>query len=50
MPRVLVVAPATADGGFQLWTVGATPSTAPTPVAISSTLDLDATSAPVWVS
>jgi TolB protein len=47
---VAYLAPATEGGGFQLWTVGATPSTVPTPVEISSTLDLDATSAPVWVS
>ncbi|MHB8614279.1 MAG: TolB family protein [Candidatus Dormibacteraceae bacterium] len=47
---IAYLAPADSGGGFQLWTVTATQSTAPTPVAISSTLDLDATSAPVWVT
>lgn len=47
---IAYLAPETAGGGFQLWTVSAVPSTAPSPVAISSALDLDATSAPVWIS
>jgi Tol biopolymer transport system component len=47
---IAYLAPAQPGGGFQLWTVAATQSTAPSPVAISSSLDLDATSAPVWVN
>jgi len=43
------LAPATPEGGFQLWTVLATESTAPAPKQITTHLDLDATSAPVWV-
>lgn len=46
---VAYLAPLTPGGGFQLWTVPATQSTAPTPKQISAELDLDATSAPVWV-
>ena len=42
--------PGTSGGGFQLWTVPVAQSTAPTPRQIGSGLDLDATSAPVWVS
>jgi Tol biopolymer transport system component len=44
------LAPAAAGGGFQLWTVPATESTAPPPKQITANLDLDAASAPVWIS
>ncbi len=44
------LAPAIPDGGFQLWTVPATESTAPPPKQITTNLDLDASSAPVWTS
>jgi Tol biopolymer transport system component len=44
------LAPATPDGGFQLWTVPATASTAPPPKQITTSLDLDAASAPVWIT
>ena len=46
---VAYLAPAAPGGGFQLWTVPVTQSTAPAPKQISKVLDLDATSAPVWV-
>lgn len=46
---IAYLAPSTPRGGFQLWTVSAVQSTAPAPMAISSNLDLDAMSAPVWV-
>jgi Tol biopolymer transport system component len=44
------LAPASPGGGFQLWTVPIAPSTAPTPKQITSELDLDASSAPVWIA
>lgn len=44
------LAPAAPDGGFQLWTVPATDSTAPPPKQITTNLDLDAGSAPVWIN
>jgi len=47
---IAYLAPAEAGGGFQLWTVAGTQSTAPAPMAVSSNLDLDAASTPVWVS
>jgi len=47
---IAFLAPAATGGGFQLWTVSALQSTAPNPLPISSALDLDATSAPVWVT
>lgn len=47
---IAYLAPAAPGSGFQLWTVNATQSTAHAPVAISSALDLDATSAPVWIA
>jgi TolB protein len=47
---IAYLAPDTPGGGFQLWTVSAIQSTAPAPRAISSTLGLDAQSAPVWIS
>jgi len=47
---IAYLAPGGSGGGFQLWTVSAAPSTAPAPQAISSALDLDAQSAPVWIS
>jgi TolB protein len=47
---IAYLAPETPGGGFQLWTISAAQSTAPSPIAISSTLDLDATSAPVWIT
>jgi len=47
---VAYLAPNAPGGGFQLWTVAVGPSTAFTPTRISSTLDLDALSAPVWIS
>ena len=47
---IAYLAPSTAGGGFQLWTVPATASTAPTPKQITTGVDLDATAAPVWVS
>jgi len=43
------LAPAIPGGGFQLWTVPTTQSTAPTAKQITSELGLDASSAPVWV-
>ena len=46
---IAYLAPAPADGGFQLWTLPATESTAPAPKQITTNLDLDATSAPVWI-
>jgi Tol biopolymer transport system component len=46
---IAYLAPATPGGGFQLWTVSAVQSTAPAPTPISSNLDLEATSAPVWI-
>jgi Tol biopolymer transport system component len=46
---VAYLAPINPSGGFQLWTVPATQSTAPTPKQISTELDLDANSSPVWV-
>jgi hypothetical protein len=42
--------PGSFGGGFQLWVVPVAQSTAPDPRRISSGLDLDATSAPVWVT
>ncbi len=47
---IAYLAPSTSGGGFQLWTVSAVQSTAPAPTEISSALDLDATSAPAWIS
>jgi len=47
---IAYLAPSTPGGAFQLWTVSAVPSTAPSPTEISSSLDLDAASAPVWIS
>ncbi len=47
---IAYLGPSTPGGGFQLWTVSAVQSTASAPMEISSTLDLDATSAPVWIS
>ncbi|MHB8587312.1 MAG: TolB family protein [Candidatus Dormibacteraceae bacterium] len=47
---IAYLAPDTPGGGFQLWTVTAGLSTPPLPTPISSTLALDAVSAPVWVS
>ena len=47
---IAYLAPATPGGGFQLWTVSAVQSTRPAPAKISSILDLDVTSAPVWIS
>jgi Tol biopolymer transport system component len=44
------IGPGTLGGGFQLWTVPVAQSTAAPPRQIGSGLDLDATSAPVWVS
>jgi Tol biopolymer transport system component len=46
---VAYLAPVTPAGGFQLWTVPTTQTTAPAPKRITTDLDLDATSAPVWV-
>jgi Tol biopolymer transport system component len=46
---IAYLAPATPGGGFQLWTLPATQSTAPAPEQITSDLDLDAASAPVWI-
>jgi Tol biopolymer transport system component len=46
---IAYLAPATPGGGFQLWTVPTTQSTAPTAKQITSELGLDASSAPVWV-
>jgi Tol biopolymer transport system component len=46
---VAYLAPAAPGGGFQLWTIPATQSTAPAPRQISNGLDLDAASAPVWL-
>ena len=43
------LAPAAPGGGFQLWTIPATQATAPAPKQISTGLDLDAASPPVWV-
>jgi Tol biopolymer transport system component len=48
--KTVAYSPDTSGGPFQLSTIPAAMSTAPTPMEISSTLDLDATSAPVWVS
>ena len=45
---VAYLAPARPGGGFQLWTLPATQSTAP-PQQITFNLDLDATSSPVWI-
>ncbi len=45
---VAYLAPATAGGTFQLWTVHT--SGTPAPKAITSTVGLDATSAPVWTA
>lgn len=47
---VAYLAPRTPGGSFQLWVVSAVSSTVPAPLPISSALDLDATSAPVWVT
>jgi Tol biopolymer transport system component len=47
---VAYLAPAVPGGGFQLWTIPVAKSTAPTPLQVSTGLDLDAASAPVWVS
>ena len=47
---IAYLAPAEPGGGFQLWTVMVARSASPSPVEISSTLDLDATSAPVWTT
>ena len=47
---IAFLAPTTPGGGFQLWTVSAVQSTAPVPTEISSALDLDATSAPAWIT
>jgi Tol biopolymer transport system component len=46
---VAYLAPATSGGGFQLWTVRVTQSTTPAAKQVSTSLDLDASSAPVWV-
>jgi Tol biopolymer transport system component len=46
---VAYLAPAAPGGAFQLWTIPATQSTAPSPRQVSNGLDLDAASAPVWV-
>jgi Tol biopolymer transport system component len=46
---IAYLAPAAPGGGFQLWTIPVTPSTAPRPRQVSNGLDLDAASAPVWV-
>jgi Tol biopolymer transport system component len=43
------LAPTSPGGGFQLWTVPTTESTAPTAKQITSELSLDASSAPVWI-
>jgi len=43
------LAPAMPGGGFQLWTIPGLESTASAPKQITTNLDLDATSAPVWV-
>jgi Tol biopolymer transport system component len=47
--NVAYLAPATLGGGFQLWTIPAIQSAAPTPRQITSELDLAATSAPLWI-
>lgn len=47
---IAYLAPSTPGGGFQLWIIAAAPSTAPAPRPVSSELDLDATSAPVWMT
>jgi Tol biopolymer transport system component len=46
---IAYLAPASPGGGFQLWTVPSTQSTAPAAKQITSELGLDASSAPVWV-
>jgi Tol biopolymer transport system component len=46
---VAYLAPVVPGGGFQLWAVPVTQTTAPAPRQVSTGLDLDATSAPVWV-
>jgi len=46
---VAYLAPAAPGGGFQLWTVPVTQSTVPAPRQVSTGLNLDAASAPVWV-
>ena len=43
------LAPDTPGGGFQLWTVPTTQSTAPTPKQMTRELSLDASSAPLWI-
>ncbi|HSP10299.1 MAG TPA: hypothetical protein VLU92_11975 [Candidatus Dormibacteraeota bacterium] len=45
---IAYLAPVVAGGPFQLWSVGA--SGTPSPSALTSTLDLDSTSAPVWTA
>jgi Tol biopolymer transport system component len=47
---VAYLSPAVPGGGFQLWTIPVTQATAPAPRQVSTGLDLDATSAPVWVT
>ena len=48
---LLYLAPADASGHFQLWWIdGASSATPAAPKAVTSHLDLDATSAPAWVS
>jgi TolB protein len=47
---IAYLAPETPGGGFQLWTISAAQSTTPAPKEISSALDLDAMSAPIWMS
>lgn len=46
---VAYLAPSAPGGGFQLWTIPVTQPTAQTPRQVSTGLDLDATSAPVWL-
>ena len=41
--------PTTPGGGFQLWTVPTTQSGAPAPKQITSDLNLEASSAPLWI-
>ena len=43
------LAPDTPGGGFQLWTVPTTQSTAPAPKQVTRELSLDASSAPLWI-
>jgi len=45
---IAYLAPVVAGGPFQLWTVSA--SGTPSPTALTSTLDLDSTSAPAWTA